>query len=137
MSRTRVSKQPKSAESHSVAKDASEAEPKKAGQETISKSAAAKFALAEGYASPGDAVEFIKKRFGIEMDKQHFSAVKSQLKKKEAGASGRIHTEGYLAPPPRSRKGDEPDVLLALEAIKPLVEQYGADRVKRIVELLG
>jgi hypothetical protein len=31
----------------------------------------------------------------------------------------------------------EPDVLLALEGVKALVSQFGADRVKQMVYLLG
>ncbi len=58
-------------------------EPEVAGRKgKITKSHAVRVALAEGYENPTKAVEFIKKRFGIEMVAQHFSSIKSQEKKK-------------------------------------------------------
>src|SRR3954470_15638168 len=56
----------------------------------MSKTDAIRAAVAEGHESPADGVDFIKKRFGIELSKQHFSATKSKLKvtggqTKEAG----------------------------------------------------
>ena len=46
--------------------------------------------------------------------------------------------EGYLSAPPKQRgTGAEPDLLDAMEAMKPLVASLGADKVKRIVDLLG
>ena len=41
------------------------------------------------------------------------------------------------SPPEQSKAAGEPDVLLALEGVKELVNQFGADRVKRMVDLLG
>ena len=49
----------------------------------MSKTDAIRAAMAEGIESPGDGVDFIRKRFGIEMSKQHFSATKSKLKSAE------------------------------------------------------
>src|SRR4051794_8761329 len=46
----------------------------------MSKTDAIRAAMAEGFESPGDGVDFIRKRFGIEMSKGHFSATKSKLK---------------------------------------------------------
>jgi hypothetical protein len=76
--------------------------------------------------------------------------VKSLIRKKESssapkGKPGRTPraapsqaVEGYLAPPPKPRgSGGEPDILEAMEAMKPLVASLGADKVKRIVDLLG
>jgi hypothetical protein len=118
-----------------------------AGGEAVSKSAAAREAIAQGIESPEDAVAFIKQRFGIEMSKPHFSAVKSQLKKREAsggsaapkarrGRKPKAAVEGYLAPPKVVPTG-EGDLLEALEAMKPLVASLGAEKVKRIVDLLA
>jgi hypothetical protein len=115
------------------------------GGEAVSKSAAAREAIAQGIDSPEDAVAFIKQRFGIEMSKPHFSAVKSQLKKREAsgaapkasrGRKPKAAVEGYLAPPKVVPTG-EGDLLEALEAMKPLVASLGAEKVKRIVDLLA
>ena len=37
----------------------------------------------------------------------------------------------------KPRSAGEPDVLLALEGIKELVGQFGADKVKRMADLIG
>jgi hypothetical protein len=73
--------------------------------------------------------------------------VKSQLKKRAGsgapkGKPGRkpkasAATEGYLAPPPKPPADGGPDLLDSLESLKPLIAQYGAERVKRMVDLLG
>ncbi len=114
----------------------------------MSKTDAIRAAVAQGYESPGDGVDFIKKRFGLEMSKQHFSATKSKLKttgdsrsKKASQASTpakkkAVPVEGYLAPPEQPAGGDG-NLLDALEAIKPLIAQHGAESVKRMVDLLG
>jgi hypothetical protein len=109
------------------------------GGKAISKSAAARAALTEGIGSPKKACAFILDRFGIEMSPQHFSAVKSQWKSaKEAPAKkGKRAVEGYLAPPPNPSKNGGADVLESLEVLKPLIAQYGGDKVKRMVDLLG
>ena len=46
--------------------------------------------------------------------------------------------EGYVAPPekPRAVTG-ETDLLAAMEAMKPLVAALGAEKVKRIADLLS
>jgi hypothetical protein len=110
-----------------------------AGGKAMSKSAAARAALAEGIESPQKACAFILKRFGIDMSPQHFSAVKSQWKAaNEAPAmKDKRGVEGYLAPPPNPSKNGGGDVLETLESLKPLVAQYGSDKVKRMIDLLG
>lgn len=118
------------------------------GAKPMTKARAARDALEQGYEGPQEAVAFILREYGIEMLPQHFSAVKSQLRKKE-----RLAGDGPPAPARRGRRpaaetptpapsrrpngGEDFDVLDAMEAIKPLVEQLGAERVKRIVDLLG
>lgn len=111
----------------------------------IKKVDAAKAAINVGIESPQNAVAYIAKHYGIEMKPQHFSAIKSQLKKKleeaqaaeESGLMPRV-IEGYLAPPPKPRQTPgEPDLLDAVETIKTLIAELGTDKVKRIVELLG
>jgi hypothetical protein len=75
--------------------------------------------------------------------------VKSQIKKKEGsgapkGKPGRKPkadsqtVEGHVAPPLKPRAVDaQPDLLTAMEAMKPLVDSLGKEQVKRILELLG
>ncbi len=114
----------------------------------MSKTDAIRAAVADGHESPGDGVDFIKKRFGLELSRQHFSATKSKLKTTGGGQAKKasqapaparkkaVPVEGYLAPPeqPAGRDGN---LLDALEAIKPLIAQHGAESVKRMVDLLG
>ncbi len=112
----------------------------------LSKSDAVRAALTEGVKSPGDAVAFIQKRFGIEMSRQHFSATKAQIKRREQegaptgsirrGRTPEAAVEGYLAPPKVTPTG-EGDLIDVLEKMKPLIAQYGAEKVKRLVDLLG
>ena len=87
------------------------------------------------------------------MTRQTFSSYKSELEGKggqeEAaapkGKPGRKPkaapsqaVEGYLAPPPKPQAaGGETDLLAAMEAMKPLVAALGADKVKRIADLLS
>ncbi|WP_435007302.1 hypothetical protein P12x_004632 [Tundrisphaera lichenicola] len=83
--------------------------------------------------SPSKAVAFIKANYDIEMTAQHFSAVKSQLKKSQNSANP-VHKRTLLDGVVSSRDGDLLDVL---EGVKQLVDQYGVDSVKRMVDLLG
>lgn len=146
MGRPRTAKHPKSDHAAPPEPGAKDNDEQEAGLTAVSKSAAAREAIAQGIESPDDAVAFIKQRFGIEMSKPHFSAVKSQLKKREAGGGAapkgrpgrkpKAAVEGYLAPPKVVPTG-EGDLLEALEAMKPLVASLGAEKVKRIVDLLA
>jgi hypothetical protein len=110
-----------------------------------SKTDAVRRALAAGKEGPQEGTAWIRQALGVEMTPQHFSAVKSQIKKREGGATGegrpgrkpKAAVEGYLAPPPGPLSGGGPDLLAAMEAMKPLVEALGADKVKRIADLLG
>ena len=104
---------------------------------SISKTEAIRRALAEGYESPEAGTDYILKTFGLEIGRQHFSSTKSQLKSKEGkkkpGRKPRAVVEGYLAPP----SSGGPELLDAIEAMKPLVANLGPDQVKRIVDLLA
>lgn len=110
----------------------------------IKKIDAAKAALKEGIEVPQAAVAYIAKRYGIEMHPQHFSSVKCLLKKQEqlesaANSPDATAMNGSVAPSPKSFQPatDEADLLAAMETIKPLIAALGAEKVKRIVDLLG
>ena len=126
-------KQPKiqKVEKTGVSSEGPEAEASDARRATITKAAAIRAALKAGIDSPTEGEKYIRDRFGIEVSRTHFSAYKSQEKAKSSGA-----VDGYLAPPMIEPIGDG-DLLDALEKMKPLVASLGADRVKRIVDLLG
>jgi hypothetical protein len=112
-------------------------------REVTSKTDAVRRAIAAGQEGPQEGTAWIRQELRIEMTPQHFSAVKSQLKKREGGALGRpgrkpkALIEGYLAPPPGLQSIGQPDLLAAMEAMKPLVTALGAEKVKRIADLLG
>jgi hypothetical protein len=116
-----------------------------AGFATATKAEAVRIALSEGLESPGDIHDFIKAKFGHDIPKPTISSYKAQEKARQA-KRGNAQTgrkprtplvEGYVAPPEKPKAAGEPDVLLALEGIKELVGQFGADKVKRMVDLLG
>ena len=101
---------------------------------TITKADAMRAALAEGIEAPGDAVDFIKKRFGLDITPQHFSANKS-LERRKAGKAAPDHP-ALPPPPPSPAAGDVPELLAAMGAIKPLIAQYGAAQIRQIIDLL-
>ena len=113
----------------------------------MSKTDAIRAAVAEGIESPGDGVDFIRRRFGIEMSKGHFSATKSKLKSAEGAkkpppkAASKSSTKpqpvGDYQTPPEQPAGRDGNLLDALEAMKPLVASLGKEQVKRMVDLLG
>lgn len=99
-----------------------------------SKAGAARATLAEGITVPKVASAHIKKKYGIDISPQQFSAEKSRLKHR-GGLPGL--GEGFLAAPPRHNAQDDSDILEAMAVIKPLITQLGADKVKQMVDLLG
>ncbi|WP_422923488.1 hypothetical protein [Singulisphaera sp. PoT] len=115
---------------------------------SISKAEAVRRAVAAGKGAPGDGVAFIKDEYGIEMDNKTFSLNKAQQKSREAKreATGKgapapqvvpgTPIEGILTPP-KLTPGADGTLIDVLEQMKPLIAQYGADQVKRIVDLLG
>src|SRR4051812_1874734 len=87
---------PKHVEPEEESQEAPEEEPEaedepEAGEKGLNKSQAARAAIDAGYEKPGEAVGYIKREFGIDMSPQHFSAIKSNYKKKQEG-------EGKTAP---------------------------------------
>ena len=122
------------------------------GGKAISKAEAIRRVMADGIDNPSVGSQEIKKRFGIDVTPQHFSAARSQMKSRDAkkqetapkGKPGRKPkeapsqaVEGYLAPPPKPTPAGGSELLDAMEAMKPLVASLGREQVKRIVDLLG
>lgn len=103
----------------------------------VTKAEAARAAIAEGIESPKRAVAFIRERFGIDMAPQHFSASKT-LERKKGGMKVKVRRAPVRTPAaPVPAPDVEAGLLAAMEAIKPLVASLGADRVRRIVDLVG
>jgi hypothetical protein len=101
-----------------------------------SKTDAVRVALAEGFDTPQAGVPFIRDRYGIDLNPQHFSAIKSQLKKRDGRPKGKRGRKPRAALAAPAANGSV-DLLGTLEAIKHLVEEHGADNVKRMVDLVG
>ena len=127
-------------------------------QGSVSQSDAARSAIEAGHEKPSEAVKYIKDKFGLDMNPQYFSSIKTRTRtagepgskkaepeparrgpkpKVAAPTPRKPLVEGYVAPPEKPKAAGEPDVLLALEGIKELVDQFGVDRVKRMVDLIG
>ena len=108
--------------------------------EHITKSDAVRRALAAGIEGPQEGTAWIQKEFGIELSPSHFSAVKATEKKKGDAPKGKPGrkpnvVEAGHAGNPKAGKGDG-DLLDALSAMKPLIAQFGPDKVKKMVDLL-
>jgi hypothetical protein len=137
MARVRIARHPKPADT-----EPQEPTQPEVARERITKSEAVRRAIAAGAEQPADGVPFIKTQFGLDISPMHFSAVKAGDKRKgearpKPGRMPRSAVEGYLAPPAKPKAIGEGDLLAAIEAIKPLVAQHGADRVKRLVDVLA
>ncbi|WP_165253216.1 hypothetical protein [Paludisphaera soli] len=109
------------------------------GSPAISKAQAVRNALGEGLEDLGDIEGFVKSRHGIDIPRQMISAYKAMEKKRAEKKSDpkRKPRSGEPAAPRKSLRSGEMDVLEVLEAMKPLVEAFGAEKVKRLVDLLG
>jgi len=110
---------------------------------SISKAGAARAALAEGITVPKKASVYIKQKYGIDISPQQFSAEKCRLKQRSndpavATSFGLLRQQGagILSLGKRSST-DQTGLLEALEVMKPLIDQLGPDKVKRMVDLLG
>ena len=148
-------------ESQGVPEEEPETEPASSGM-AISKADAVREALAQGKEGPEEGTDYIRSQYGIEMTRQSFSSYKAQEKarqaKKQSGAppkGKRGRKPSHLTPDPRQSRKDAPPIehyfapslavesageagfIEALEAMKPLVERLGAEKVKRLVDLLG
>jgi hypothetical protein len=111
----------------------------------VSKADMVRAALADGMETPTDGLGFIKSKYGVDFPRPMWSSYKAQLRAQEQkkalkrgkpGRKPKAAVEGYIAPPKIEVKGDG-DLIDALEAMKPLVASLGAEKVKRLVDLLG
>jgi hypothetical protein len=117
---------------------------------TISKAEAVRVAISAGKESPGDIHDFVLTKFGHDIPNQMVSSYKAQEKARQAKKEAAKPTsakrgpkpksplvDGYVASPEKPKAAGEPDVLLALESVKELVGQFGAEKLKRMVDLMG
>jgi len=111
----------------------------------VSKTHAARVALAEGYEKPTEAVKFIRKRFGIKMANQQFSTIKAKEKQKagvpaageEPQVEKRKPSSASPDPAPQSAPAANAgaDIMDDLTSVKALVRKLGAEQVRKIVDL--
>ena len=105
----------------------------------ISKAGAARAALAEGIYVPKKASLYIKEKYGIDISPQQFSAEKSRLKHRSGEADQHLTSQRHDSSRFATHRNltGEVNLLNALEVMKPLIDQLGVEKVKRMVELLG
>ena len=107
-------------------------------------------AVAAGHEKPSSGVPYIKTHFGVDIDPKYYSVAKSHLKKREAKSSSapeptkrgpkpKVNPPTAAPPAPSSKAASngEPDLIESLETLKPLIAAMGAEKVKRLVDLLG
>jgi hypothetical protein len=107
---------------------------------SISKAAAVRAALADGLDRLDDIAAYVKAKHGHDIPKPQISAYKTQSKAKTAGTAPKPVAEKKAKPAaPQVAKhggGGETDLITAMEAMKPYVKVHGAERLKRIIDLL-
>jgi hypothetical protein len=109
------------------------------GHGRINKSEAVRRALADGVVQPIEGVAYIKSHFGIEIGPQHFSAVKSNTMKRlgTSTVNTRFQPKSAKTAARTTTVNGESDLIESLETLKPLVAQFGVEKVRRLVDLLG
>jgi hypothetical protein len=119
-----------------------------AAQPTMSKADACRAALAAGIEKAEEAMEFTLNKFGVEIKATDFTLYKSKAKGAAAAAPAKrgrkpkaVEAAREVSQSPAVPKAFTPangraDLLDALTAMKPLIAQYGADQVKKMVDLL-
>jgi len=111
----------------------------------VSKADMVRSALAAGMETPTDGLGFIKSKYGVDFPRPMWSSYRAQLRAQERkkalkGASRGRGPKAAAEGPATSRRSAsmrDGDLLDALEAMKPLVESLGAEKIKRLVDLLG
>jgi hypothetical protein len=93
---------------------------------TISKMEAVRRALREGVEAPGDIADFAQTQFGLQIKRDQISAYKSQIRSKER--------QGQQSSRAR-RERPNLDPVAAARAVKEVVDRFGADTVKGLVDL--
>jgi hypothetical protein len=132
---------PKGATNKATGKPANHALPELKVETTISKAAAVRAALAHGLDGLDDIAAYVKAKNGHEIPKPQISAYKAQEnarnRKGSEPAPKLAKPKPAVLPAAKHGGGGETDLITAMEAIKPCVKEHGAERLKRIIDLLG
>jgi hypothetical protein len=137
---------PPQKETPSVAKAPTAA--KAAPGEEMSKADAVRAAIAAGIEKPKDGVEYVKKEFGIEITPATFSVTKSQDAKKAREGGSEVAEK----PTTTAKRGPKPKTAAPaaaaapstngstggslVQGLKALVERYGVEDVREVLELM-
>jgi hypothetical protein len=102
----------------------------------MSKTDAVKAAIADGKVMPKDGSAYIKEKFGLDVNPQAFSTMKSIANKKAGKAPGRRGRKAApAAAPTNGRRGSNPADLA--RQVKALIGQYGAVAVSDMVAVFA
>jgi len=109
------------------------------GEKPMKKVDAVRATLAEGIESPTEGVEYIKKKFGIEMNAQSFSTSKFQINKakgakKKPGRKPGAAAAPKAATPAVSSNGSSCGSLV--QGLRALIEKYGVEDVGEVLALM-
>jgi hypothetical protein len=127
---------PKGSSTKAAAKPAEPVAPEPA----ISKAAAVRAALADGLDGLDDIAAYVKTKHGHDIPKPQISAYKTQekakVRKSQEPVPKSAKPKSAALPTAKHGGGAETDLITAMEAIKPYVKEHGAERLKRIIDLL-
>lgn len=102
----------------------------------ITKMAAVRQTLAEGIDKASEAMPHIKTKFGLDINEATFNNYKSVIKHK--GEKRKKRRMKMAAAPAVGKVGGKAgNPLEAAQAVKQLVDKYGAETVKGLADLLG
>src|SRR5206468_1818357 len=104
---------------------------RKKSADAISKTEAVRRALAAGKATAAEGVPWVKGQFGLDLTPNHFNTIKSTLGKGQGGGQ-----KGGAGKPKPAPKAGEPDAVQAVRAVKEVMDKFGADTVRGLVDLL-
>jgi hypothetical protein len=112
----------------------------RAAEPAVSKAAAVRAALADGLDGLDDIAAYVKAKHGHDIPKPQISAYKTQEKAKSRKGEHPVpkaaKPKSAVLPAVKHGGGGETDLITAMEAIKPYVKEHGAERLKRIIDLL-
>jgi hypothetical protein len=109
---------------------------KTAAPPAISKAQAVRLALKEGVDTPAEISAFTKAKFGLDIPAKQASVYRYQITAKERKGTSAT-TKKLIPAAAKHGGGGETDLIGAMEMLKPLVKEHGAERLKKIVDLLG
>jgi len=118
-------------------------EPENPTVTTPNKSDAIKEALASGVNKPKEVVAWVKDKYGLAIDPQYVSTLKTQLKSSGTTPSSKPKVATAPKPGPRptsttlSPRAAGSDMVTVAKQLREMVDQYGKDAILEMVEIVG